>query len=380
MGVNKKGFYPPWGYQEENNYESSEIIHENDLNSFFSGVEYNNDDKKIHFLNKDGEERATLDVTEFAPSVVESTSYDPSTKILTITFTNGSTVEINMAELIDETEFGDGLTVEGGIVKILIDQSGEPYLSVSEDGIKISGINQAIDDAVEIEKNRAESAETELQAAIEAEGQRAQDVESDLQDAIDQEIADRIADVDAEEARAKAAEAAELTRATQTEQQLNHRIDVVNDELDSEESRAAAAEQEIRANLANEINNRIADVDAEEARAKASEGELNDKINDIISGNTPIKRLDDLIEKLGYSNNETLVTNNEHEVAFGEWNISNTSDNPSGQTIFSIGNGTDEEHRSNALEIRKNGDVYLLIEDEMMNINILLGQLAHEIY
>ena len=87
-----------------------------------------------------------------------------------------------------------------------------------------------------------------------------------------------------------------------------------------------------------------------------------------------------LIEKLGYKNNETLVTNGEHEVAFGEYNISNTSEDPSGQTIFSIGNGTDDENRSNAVEVRKNGDLYLWVEGEFMNVNKLLGQIAHEVY
>ncbi len=87
-----------------------------------------------------------------------------------------------------------------------------------------------------------------------------------------------------------------------------------------------------------------------------------------------------LIEKLGYKNNDTLITNNEHEVAFGEYNVSHESEESSGQTIFSIGNGTDGENRSNAVEVRKNGDVYLWIEGEFMNINKLLGQIAHEVY
>jgi ABC-type transporter Mla subunit MlaD len=90
--------------------------------------------------------------------------------------------------------------------------------------------------------------------------------------------------------------------------------------------------------------------------------------------------LAELIEKLGYKDNDTLVTNGEHEVAFGEYNISNTSEEASGETIFSIGNGTDENNRSNAVEVKKNGDVYLWIEGEFMNINKLLGQIAHEVY
>lgn len=108
-------------------------------------------------------------------------------------------------------------------------------------------------------------------------------------------------------------------------------------------------------------------------------------ISDQVSANTEnISILDEaiasLIEKLGYANNDTLITNNEHEVAFGEYNISNTSEDASGQTIFSIGNGTSDEERSNAVEVRKNGDLYLWIEGEFMNINQLLGQIAHEIY
>jgi hypothetical protein len=87
-----------------------------------------------------------------------------------------------------------------------------------------------------------------------------------------------------------------------------------------------------------------------------------------------------LIEKLGYKNNETLVTNGEHEVAFGEYNISHESEDPSGQTVFSVGIGTDDGNRNNAVEIMKNGDLYLWVEGEFMNVNKLLGQIAHEIY
>ena len=88
----------------------------------------------------------------------------------------------------------------------------------------------------------------------------------------------------------------------------------------------------------------------------------------------------ELIEKLGYTDNDTLVRNGEREVAFGQYNISVNSDNPSEKTLFSIGNGSDDENRNNALEIKQNGDVYLWVEGEFMNVNKLLGQIAHEIY
>ena len=315
----KTRMYEPWGYQEENNYQGGETILYNDLESFFAGTSYNKDDNKIYFTNKDGELKASLDVSEFVKSdtIIDKTEYKDG--ILKIYFTNGDVITIDLSELLDENEFKDGLIVDNHEIKVLIDSTGEPYLSVSEDGVKISGVDAAIqvetdrataaeevldekiedeiaratsaetafDEKIEAETTRATEAETALQDAIDAEATRAQEAEADLQAAIDQEIADRTADVDEEETRAKAAEQAlqtaltnEITRATQTEQQLNHRIDMVNDELDSEESRAQAAEQELRTLLTNEIAERKADVDEEEARAKAAEQALQDAIDD----------------------------------------------------------------------------------------------------
>ena len=319
MAIKRKTrMYEPWGYQEENNYQGGETILDNDLESFFAGTSYNKDDNKIYFTNKDGETKASLDVSEFvkSDSIIDHTEYKDG--ILKIYFTNGDVISIDLSELLDENEFKDGLVVDDHVIKVLIDSTGEPYLSVSEDGVKISGVDAAIqvetdrakaaeealdakiddeiaratsaetalDEKIEAETTRATEAEATLQSAIDDEVARATSAETALQEAIDQEIADRIADVDEEETRAKAAEQAlqtaltnEITRATQTEQQLNNRIDMTNDELDSEESRAQAAEQELRTLLTNEIAERKADVDEEEARAKAAEQALQNAID-----------------------------------------------------------------------------------------------------
>lgn len=116
------------------------------------------------------------------------------------------------------------------------------------------------------------------------------------------------------------------------------------------------------------------DVEDEADRAISAETVLQDEINDTND------ILDALINRLGYTDNDTLVRNGEREVAFGHYNISNASEDASGRTLFSIGNGTDDNNRSNALEVKENGDVYLWIEGEFMNINKLLGQIAHEVY
>ena len=54
----------------------------------------------------------------------------------------------------------------------------------------------------------------------------------------------------------------------------------------------------------------------------------------------------------------TQATNN-GEVAMGSYNKSTTSTDASEQTAFSFGIGTSDTDRTNALEIKKNGDVYI---------------------
>ena len=53
------------------------------------------------------------------------------------------------------------------------------------------------------------------------------------------------------------------------------------------------------------------------------------------------------------------ITNNQAEHASGSFNVSHRSLNESGQTLFSVGNGTADDARHNAFEIRQNGDIYI---------------------
>lgn len=272
MAIKRKTrMYEPWGYREENNYQGREIICENDLDSFFADTEYVKDDNKIYFYNKDGEKVGTLNVEEFvkSDSIVEKTEYKDG--ILKIYFTNGDIITIDLTELLDENEFKDGLIVADHVVKVLVDANSERWLTVSPDGVKVSGIQAEID---------------RLDERIDDEIARATSEEARIEAKLDQEIADRIADVDEEEARATGEETRieakldqEITRATRTEQELESKINTLNAEIDSEERRAEAAEQEIRTLLTREINDRIADVNEEETRAKAAEQALQNAIN-----------------------------------------------------------------------------------------------------
>lgn len=282
--------YEPWGYRDQNNYQGTETILENDLESFFAEVSYNKDDNKIHFANKDGVEKATLDVNEFVKSqaIVEKAWYENGN--VHIKFTNGDEIVIDVKELLDETEFKDGLQVVEGQVSVLINTAeSDEYISVGEAGIKLFGIKRDI----EAEEARAISAETILDEKIDAETERAISAETALDDKIEKEIADRTADVDVEEVRAKGEETrinekldTEITRATRTEQELDSKITTVSTNLANETTRALAAEQELRTNLATEIANRKDDVDKEETRAKTAEEALDAKIYQEIADRT----------------------------------------------------------------------------------------------
>ena len=76
-------------------------------------------------------------------------------------------------------------------------------------------------------------------------------------------------------------------------------------------------------------------------------------------------------------------TTNQGEMAAGYFNDSHQGtdgqSNPA-NTLFSVGNGVSDESRSNAFEVRENGDVYMWIENDYMQINRLLAMLAHEVY
>ena len=65
-----------------------------------------------------------------------------------------------------------------------------------------------------------------------------------------------------------------------------------------------------------------------------------------------------------YSHTEGYYTKatNESEHSQGRYNVSNKANNTwgdSGNTLFSVGNGTADNARHNALEIRQNGDIYI---------------------
>lgn len=89
-----------------------------------------------------------------------------------------------------------------------------------------------------------------------------------------------------------------------------------------------------------------------------------------------------------FAEGQNTVANNRSEHAMGEFNESNKASDTfgdSGNTLFSIGNGTSATNRKNALEVMQNGDIYIYIKDangveHKMCLNDLLTSLLWQTY
>lgn len=87
-------------------------------------------------------------------SVVMGTGEDDQKLIFTYILANGDkdVVKVDVSKFLAETEFGNGLQVVDHVVSVKKDSTSEEFLTVSENGIKISGVQDAIDTAIENSK------------------------------------------------------------------------------------------------------------------------------------------------------------------------------------------------------------------------------------
>lgn len=180
--------YEPYGYEDDSNYISKKDqiereLQQNRINDCkeFASVEYNETLQAFVFKNVKGQERGYAYMADIIPSeLIKDVYYDTQTKNLIITFVNGKTVTIPLDDLIDVVEAGDGLKNVDGKFYINLTDDCEIFLTVDENGLKLSGVQ----DAINVERDRAISAETE-------EYNRATQAENELAAAIRQEASDR---------------------------------------------------------------------------------------------------------------------------------------------------------------------------------------------
>ena len=75
-------------------------------------------------------------------------------------------INLDVTSLIDVYTAGNGISVTGKEIAAKLDDSGEKFLTVGANGIKLSGVQAAINAAVEAEKSKRTEADNVLQSAI----------------------------------------------------------------------------------------------------------------------------------------------------------------------------------------------------------------------
>lgn len=120
---------------------------------------YNTKTKKINLEGFDSSIIASIDATAFIKDgmintvelVTNPESHDPGT-YLVITFNTDAgkdAIYLDVTGLIDVYQGTNGVKVTGKDIHLIIDPTSEPYLSLSDNGIKIKGINAKISEVVE---------------------------------------------------------------------------------------------------------------------------------------------------------------------------------------------------------------------------------------
>lgn len=93
---------------------------------------------------------------------------DPYLKFIFQTTGADTTTYVSVKKLVDVYVAGNGINVTSNTISIKIDASGESFLTVGTNGLKLSGVQTAIDTAVTVEKNRAEGVESGLRTDVDS--------------------------------------------------------------------------------------------------------------------------------------------------------------------------------------------------------------------
>lgn len=205
-------------------------------------------DNRISLTGVDGEEIAGFDASVFVEDgVLQDVSYNEETRELTFIWNiitgadeDGNVIYktdvVSIADLVDTYTAGNGLNLESNAFSIKIAEGSESFLSVGADGLKLSGVQDAIDAAA--------AAHTDLENRIKA----LEDVDNATQaelDAYKQEVTSAIAIAkseaiaDADGKLANKANTADVYAKTETYSQIE--IDELLEGIQAGSSESAAS-------------------------------------------------------------------------------------------------------------------------------------------
>lgn len=182
---------------------------------------------------------------------------------------------LDYQKFLEETEFSQGLEVVNHKIQVKLDTTSESFLTISENGIKLSGVQDAID----VEKTRAETAENTLKELINSNNTTVTDSiaeEKAAREKADSELTTKITD-----------EVATLNQTiSDNELTVSTALNTLNTNLTNEITRAEAAEKTNTDAITDEVTRAKAaeatnasNVTTEVARAKAAETTLQTNID-----------------------------------------------------------------------------------------------------
>ena len=136
-------------------------------------LKYDSTTKKIQLLGIKNAVIAEVDASDFIKDgMVNTVSFDPSSKSLNITFNTDSgkeTITVDLSSLVDTYTAGNGIAIAKNAVSIKVDPTSEEFLSVDTAGVKISGVQSAINTA----KNEVVGSDTDTATSNTVHGAKA---------------------------------------------------------------------------------------------------------------------------------------------------------------------------------------------------------------
>lgn len=131
-----------------------------DYTEYVTDAAYDSGSATINFTNQNGDVVSSVNAADFIrDGMISAVSYDSSTAVLTFSFNTDAGQEditVDLASLIDIYEAGDGISVDDHIITAVKSSSSEDYLSISSDGIAVTGID-AIEQRVTAVENWVDS-------------------------------------------------------------------------------------------------------------------------------------------------------------------------------------------------------------------------------
>lgn len=108
-------------------------------------IEKDSDNALLYWLVVDGVRVSQINIPK--DQFLKDASYNPATKdieLLCETTEGERILRINVSDLVDTYTAGNGLALENGKFSVKINEDSEPYLTVGENGVKLSGIDSAL--------------------------------------------------------------------------------------------------------------------------------------------------------------------------------------------------------------------------------------------